>query len=44
MKNGNISKEDVLLFKILDDPQEVVNLYKKQSCLVNVGIKNLTEE
>jgi len=33
MKNGNISKEDVLLFKILDDPQEVVSFIKNKVVL-----------
>ena len=33
MKNGNISKDDILLFKILDDPQDVVNYIKNKLVL-----------
>jgi uncharacterized protein (TIGR00730 family) len=33
MKNGNISKDDILLFEILDDPQEIVNFIKNKLVL-----------
>ena len=33
MKNGNITKNDILLFKILDDPQDVVNYIKNKLVL-----------
>ena len=33
MKNGNISKDDILLFEILDDPQDVVNYIKNKLVL-----------
>jgi uncharacterized protein (TIGR00730 family) len=33
MKNGNINKEDVLLFKVLDDPQEIINYIKNKVVL-----------
>jgi uncharacterized protein (TIGR00730 family) len=33
LKNGNITKDDILLFEILDDPQDVVNYIKNKLVL-----------
>ncbi|MDR3629367.1 MAG: TIGR00730 family Rossman fold protein [Desulfocapsaceae bacterium] len=33
MKQGNISNEDILLFKVLDDPEDVVNYIKNKLVL-----------